>query len=311
MTQRLTIVAYHYVRDLARSRYPAIKARDLSEFRRQLDHVAANYTVVTAEMVMGAILGETVLPSNACWLTFDDGYLDHYASVFPLLNERGWQGSFFAPALTVADRVLLDVNKIHLVLAAAPSAASIVREIRSVLDDRGRSMGLAPFEEYWKEYGKASRYDGEEVTFVKRFLQRGLIGETRAGLCDLLLDHFVGVDQGVLAAELYATEDQLRTMMRAGMYVGSHGYSHQWLDSLQEQDQAKEIDRSVQFLAHIGAPTDRWVMCYPYGSYNEATVALLADRGCVAGITVVPKICEIGRDMPLALPRLDTNDLPI
>jgi hypothetical protein len=30
----LTIVMYHYVRDLARTRYPGIKGRDLSSFHR-------------------------------------------------------------------------------------------------------------------------------------------------------------------------------------------------------------------------------------------------------------------------------------
>ena len=36
---------YHYVRDLARSRYPAIKGRTLEAFDAQLDHIAERYTV--------------------------------------------------------------------------------------------------------------------------------------------------------------------------------------------------------------------------------------------------------------------------
>ena len=80
----LTIVMYHYVRDLARTRYPAIKGRDLSSFRRQLDYIARHHSVVRAEEVVAAISKREPLPDNAAWLTFDDGYIDHYSVVFPL-----------------------------------------------------------------------------------------------------------------------------------------------------------------------------------------------------------------------------------
>src|SRR5271154_5953480 len=129
----LTIVMYHYVRDLVRSRYPKIKGRTVEEIRRQLDHVSACYTVVTAQQVTAAARGEDEIPENAAWLTFDDGYLDHYTNVFPLLFERGWQGSFFPPSQTVRDGKLLDVNKIHFILTADAQPDEIVREIKDTL----------------------------------------------------------------------------------------------------------------------------------------------------------------------------------
>jgi hypothetical protein len=82
----LTIVMYHYVRDLARTRYPAIRGRDLPSFRRQLDYIARHHSVVTAEQVIAAMRGGQKLPDNSAWLTFDDGYCDHYSVVFPLLH---------------------------------------------------------------------------------------------------------------------------------------------------------------------------------------------------------------------------------
>jgi peptidoglycan/xylan/chitin deacetylase (PgdA/CDA1 family) len=139
----LTIVMYHYVRDLVRSRYPGIKGRTLDEFKRQLDHIAGRYTVVTAQQVVAAIRGEEPIPENAAWLTFDDGYLDHYTNVFPLLFERGWQGSFFPPSQTVLDGKLLDVNKIHFILAAQPQSDAIIREIKASLDMRSEDQACS------------------------------------------------------------------------------------------------------------------------------------------------------------------------
>ena len=47
----LQIVMYHYVRDLAKTRYPGIKGRRLSEFRAQLDYIEKHFTVVSVEQI--------------------------------------------------------------------------------------------------------------------------------------------------------------------------------------------------------------------------------------------------------------------
>ena len=61
----------------------------------------------------------------------------------------------------------------------------------------------------------------------------------------------------------------------------------------------------------VGAPTNNWVMCYPYGAYNDTLLRLLRDRGCAIGLTIRVAVANPGTDDPLALPRLDTNDLPV
>lgn len=303
----LTIVMYHYVRDLERSRFPAIKGRTLADFRRQLDHIAKAYRVVRVDEVVAALKGETTLPDNAAWLTFDDGYLDHYTNVFPLLFERGWQGSFFPPVKTIRDRDLLDVNKIHFIMAAQPDTARIVNEIRDFLDQYPENGN---FDTYWSELAHPSRFDPANVIFIKRMLQHRLPETTRNQLTQSLFSHFVSEDAKAFASELYMTEDQLRTMIGCGMYVGSHGTGHYWLDRLPVERQAVEIDTSLGFLAELGAPTADWVMCYPYGAHNGDTRSLLGMRGCAAALTTQVAVAHIGDHSPLALPRLDTNDLP-
>ena len=59
------------------------------------------------------------MPEKALVLTFDDGYLDHYSFVLPILKAHQMQGSFFMPGKTFAEDTLLDVNKIHFILASA------------------------------------------------------------------------------------------------------------------------------------------------------------------------------------------------
>ena len=113
-------------------------------------------------------------------MTFDDGYLDHYTNVFPLLFERGWQGSFFPPSQTVLDGKLLDVNKIHFILAADRVLRTLFVRSRSALDAHSADPDVRPFEAYWNELAKPNRYDPAEVVFIKRALQFGLPESVRA-----------------------------------------------------------------------------------------------------------------------------------
>ena len=119
MSRKVTIVMYHYVRDLEHSRFPAIKGLSVERFCRQLDYIQAHYTPIAAEDLIGALSpAKKELPTNPILLTFDDGYSDHFANVFPLLDARGIQGCFFPPAQSVLEHKVLDVNKIQFILAA-------------------------------------------------------------------------------------------------------------------------------------------------------------------------------------------------
>lgn len=307
----LTIVMYHYVRDAAASRYPAIKARSLETFRSQLDHIAGSYEVVTTAQVAAATRGEDSLPRNACWLTFDDGYLDHYENVFPLLEARGWEGAFFAPARPILEGRVLDVNKIHFILAAEPDAAKIVDELRRQVETaREGGADLRTWDDYVAEYMTQCHLDTPEVLFIKLMLQKGLPEAVRNRVCDELFARFVSADEVAFAGELYLSVDQARTMIQSGMVFGSHGYAHEWLASLDAEAQARDIDRSLEFLRLLGVPAADWSICYPYGSYDQTTVDLVRTRGCALGLTTREGIADLGRDRALELPRVDTIFLP-
>ena len=308
----VTIVMYHYVRDLERSRFPAIKGLRTEDFRAQLAYVAKHHRVIRMEQLIDAVLAGDAgsLPPNALLLTFDDGYMDHFVNVMPLLDELGLQGSFFPPARAVLEGRVLDVNKIHFTLAAVEDPRLLVRAVFEELDRHRDRLGLLPNEDYYARLSRDSRYDPPDVAFVKRILQRELPEDLRADITDRLFRRHVTADEAAFAAELYMGLDQLRHLVRAGMHVGSHGYDHYWMNTLTAAQQARELDESLRFLAALGVRTDRWVMCYPYGGYDESLLALERERGCVVGLTTEVAVAELGRHRPLTLPRLDTNDLP-
>lgn len=68
---KLTVVMYHYVRDLQNSRYPQIKGCDVLLFKEQIKFLQKYYNFVTVEQVINAYWGGMVTnchPMLCCFL---------------------------------------------------------------------------------------------------------------------------------------------------------------------------------------------------------------------------------------------------
>lgn len=310
MSSELTIVMYHYVRELERTRYPGIKGLRTSAFRRQLAHLQRAFHPVSVAQVVHSIRTGEPLPDRAVLLTFDDGYIEHYATVFPILFDAGVPGAFFPPVAPVRRGVLLDVNRVHFILAVADPMA-LGREVDEAVRVHQAEYALPAPGVFREKWAVANRFDSAEVIYVKRMLQVALPEGLRHRVAQQLFARHVAIDEQAFAGELYATEEQFRVMQASGMYVGSHGDSHYWLDACPPDVQQREIDASLEFLRAIGSPVDDyWVMCYPYGGWNDGLLARLRAGGCAMGLTTRVATARIGADDPLLLPRYDTNDLP-
>lgn len=306
---KLYISMYHYTRDLVHSRYPKIKGLDSSLFRQQIEYMRNNFNVVTMEQVIDAVEGKSEMPENALLLTFDDGYIDNYTFALPILEEYGVQGSFFIPGKTFATHHLLDVNKIHYILASA-DIYKLVEDVKREMDYyRGTENDYASTDELFNEYAVANRFDEKETIFVKRMLQTVLPEKIRNIISSNLFEKYVGVTEEKLAYELYMTEEQIRTMKRHGMFIGIHGYDHYWLGNLSSEQMEKDISMALDTMDEF-IDRQHWVMNYPYGSYNKDVLEYIQAQGACVGLTTDVRIAEIGTDSALELPRLDCNDFP-
>ena len=146
--------------------------------------------------------------------------------------------------------------------------------------------------------------------YVKSLLQHAIPEAIRNEITSILFLKYVGLSQAEFADELYMSEDNVKELVRSGMYVGSHGYRHLWLNKEGKVSQKAEIERSLMFLTSVGARTVDWIMCYPYGAYNQDTIDLLEESKCAIGITTEVAKANLMAHHPLKLPRFDTNDFP-
>ena len=306
--QSLTIIMYHYVRPIINSEHPRIKGLELNSFYSQLDYIEENYVIINTEDVIKAVLDNRKLPPNACWLTFDDGYKDHIKYVMPELINRKISGAFFLPRSSIADSEVLNINSIHYILSSNNNIDELINDLNFLCKECGITNDQ--IYTYYKVHGVASRFDNAKTIYVKRMLQHILSEEIRNKIISVLFEKYVGISKQNFSKELYMDMDDISQLIKNDMYVGSHGSAHHRLDLLSESKQTKDIASSLEFLESVGAPTSRWIMCYPHGAYNDVTLSLLKKFGASIGLTTEVRKALLGSDNPLTLPRLNTNDFP-
>lgn len=313
----LTIVMYHYIRSREQSRFPGLRVRDSKEFSRQLNYIQEHYVPVAAEDIVLALEGVKNLPKRACFLTFDDGYLDHYLTVFPELIKRGLSGAFYPPVQAVQRKKVLEVNKIQLLLAkhGYGDVTDLLTKLKILYkqyqeEDEHKTL-QEKYEVLRERLSIAGRYDSADIMFIKAMLQYALPPEWRTRLIDELFSKEFQINEEIIASEMYMSTDMLRVMAKAGMHIGSHGSSHVWLDKLSGKEQTAEIDQSLVMLSEIyGSSNFMWSICYPFGGSTQETQRICKEKGCAFGLTTVPRIATVTPEQQFQLSRIDTNDLP-
>lgn len=301
---------YHYVRDLKNSRFPGIKGLDLDLFIEQICYLKKHYHIITMEEVIYSIENQVKIPKKSVLLTFDDAYSDHYINVFPILDKYKLRGSFYTPSKAITEHTVLDVNKIHFILASAQDISDIISDLKHLLKYYKKDYELEDFDYYYKKLTCIDNYDSKEVVFIKRLLQVELKEKLRIKITDILFEKYVGLSESSFSRELYMNEEQLKHMLRSGQHIGNHGYNHYWWNSLTKEEMSKELDLSIAFLNKIGVDMNNWTACYPYGSYDDQSIEMLEKRGCKLAVTTEVDIATTSKRTRFLMPRLDTNDIP-
>lgn len=296
-------VMYHYVRDGAATRFPAIRALPPDYFRQQLDWLQRTHRLISIAEFEQAMLGRGTLPAGAAILTFDDGFVDHYETVLPELQRRGLDGVFFlSHGACAAPQRVLGVHKTHFLIAAL-GAEAFGREVWRETRVAGAGAGAAVF-------GRDS-WDAADERAVKNLLNVELSYADADRVLDALFAQHLG-DESEFARGLYLDETMVRAMSQAGMTFGYHTRSHRMLSRLSAADQSRELADGVGWIRELTGQ-ERVPFCYPWGglrTYTDETRGLLAQHGYALAFNTVRRLIEPGRDGRYELPRIDTRDLP-
>lgn len=306
------VVMYHYVRDTERTPYPALNALRVSDFGAQLAWLAERWSPITYPVFEASGTGAG-LPRGAALLTFDDGFVDHYTTVFPMLRQRGWAGVFFVAGAALDDPPrLLNVHKTHFLLAAL-GAERFAAEVQDAVAACGAGVSGSPASQgnnlTWQS--GVYRYDQSPDLAAKHLLNYELPFKDADDVLSRLFDRHIG-DEVAFARELYLSHDMIQEMAAAGTTFGFHTQSHRVLSRLDREAQRRELLHGVARLRDLTGQASV-PFCYPYGhphTYNADTLAVLREAGYGMAFNTVRRLARPATDPPFEIPRFDTRDLP-
>jgi peptidoglycan/xylan/chitin deacetylase (PgdA/CDA1 family) len=279
------VVSYHYVRDASVTGFPHLRALHPAGFEQQIATLERTRTIVDYGGFLAAIDGERSLNSPAALLTFDDGLIDHYTTVFPQLAARGYRGVFFiSPASNCSAPGVLNVQKVQLLLARFGD--------RLWTEVEGALAVVCPGLTTQAPHESLYRYDNATVRRVKQLLNY-----------DLPLE---------IADAVYLTPAMIREMAHAGMTFGYHTRDHRVLSRLPLDEQRAQLEGGVQWIQTLTGQTSV-PFCYPHGhahAYTQDTVRLVRECGYSMAFTAVRGTSLPSTDLRFEVPRLDTRDVP-
>jgi len=303
---RLWAVAYHYVRDLPRTRFPGIKGKLTGDFEAQVDWLSERCEMATLQSAMDFLAGRYQPERDLCLLTFDDGLKDHHANVLPLLAGRNIQGLFFLTTVCLEEHRVLPIHKNHFLMAGM-----VFDEYRDAFLRRLAAMSDQTPDPQDAERAKAAYpWDTQDVAEFKFFLNYRVPEKLRVRVLDALFATFLG-DEQAFAQDLYMSWDEAKEMQARGMVLGGHTHQHVALSKLTDTEQAADLAACADALRRRLSPQPLWPFTYPYGhgySFNAVTVDNLRGQNFMCSFTTEPGSNPPGADL-FTLHRIDTNDV--
>jgi peptidoglycan/xylan/chitin deacetylase (PgdA/CDA1 family) len=306
------IITYHFIKNPKNKILENVPGLNLSSFVDQIKYLKKNYSIISMEELIYNFSIKKKLNKSCVVLTFDDGYLDHFKNVFPILSKYKIKGAFYAPTYTLRQKGLLDINKIHLILSKFENKNQLKKEIEDFLIKKNiHNKVEKELQKTLKEKSKkdARKYDDKATISCKILLQYLIPEKEKKKIVNLLFKKYVSNTEEKFVKKLYLNSNQAKEMIKEGMHFGSHGVGHYWWEYLTKKGQEKEIIESKKYLNNLGMSQNNFTACYPYGSYNKSTLKILKKNDCKIGLITKQDVIRNFNINPLLLPRVDTNEI--
>ena len=239
-----------------------------------------------------------MLNENDILLTFDDGTIDHYMNVYPILKKYKLSGTFFLCSDCFNNIGLLP-NKIHKLLAERDFEKLFSQfyyiYVQEVIK---KNIILKP--------EKETVFDkNQKVRFFKQSLQYRLPITVSDNILKKLYDIN---DLKFDCSDYYIKIENAKEMLNDGMCFGAHTKSHKHLEYLDYENQKYEITENIKYLKENQLINDVLAFSYPYGSYNDDTINILENENVDIAFLADNRITRIEK---YKFPRIDCRYLNI
>ena len=299
----LKIVMYHYVTNRIDKIKKNFKYLSIKKFENQIKYLKNNFEILDPIDFHSIINDKNIKLKKSILLTFDDGYIDHYKNVLPILEKNKLKAIFYPVISSITKNVILDVNKIHLILSFYKNHKLL---LKLILGDLEKNFNIN-ISKILSRIDTSSKYDSAETIIIKRLLQRDLNENIRSNILNRFIKK-LRINENSFSKKLYLNIRMIKEMKKLGHEIGCHTYSHRWLGHINEKNQLDEINKNLNYLKKNKLLNQEWSFCYPYGNYNRSTIKILQKLKCNFAVTTIHG--DFNKKFnKLELPRIDTNEI--
>ena len=185
---------------------------------------------------------EGKLPPRSVAITIDDGYVDSYKIIFPLLQKYQLQATFFISTAGLEAEYLWD----ELV------AYNIMNTPIKTLEFNNVSYELTT--------------QKERITCLMACLDK--IKYHSVAERNALIEHLLQQTKQLNLADRFLTKEQISLLHKSGMGIGAHTHNHPILNNESDDFARKEIEQSKDVLEKIIKEPIHY-FAYPNGKYTQ------------------------------------------
>lgn len=297
-------LCYHIVSDERVPHvWPLFSYKSLQQFTRDMEYVAARYGTDEWLDIRMSLSRDMPGKKRGMFTSFDDGLVECYTKVRPILNSCGARGVFFVITDCLDNRSMMYRHKLALCIDRVHA-----------LDTEARSAILTALND---EFGVTVE---SESAFARYAFH---IRADRISLVDELCD-LVGVDVGAVLSDRkpYLSRQQVRKLSEEGHVIGAHSLNHVEFKRLEPDEIERQIVESCRVVADLTGRTsvpfaapftirgvDRDLLCSISRAHTE--VGLICGTGGVereppgiinrVNVDLPPTTDQSGTNLPLLL----------
>ena len=246
---RVAIFMAHGVHESRFDNTPGLPSSSISvnALERCLRTISKSFRFVTMDEALAICEGAKEQPRPCAVLTFDDSLKCLVELAAPLLMKLGIPATFYVSTEAIDSARPYWWLRLDYALAGSPSAGALKRELRE-----GAPECCEP-----------------KVTEIETQTGRSLLAP--------------GVDWPFAVPMSW---DDVRTLQRSGMTVGSHTVTHPNLAAVRNEMVLDELTRSRERIEQETSAECRH-FCYPYGAHSEKVCNAARRAGYRTAVTIV------------------------
>lgn len=274
------ILQYHRVNN---DRDPFLGGLDVETFRSQMQHMVANFPMVTLDQFAAGDL-----PGHHKYyaaVTFDDGYRDNFICAFPILKQLGIPATIFLVTGYIDAEQLPWYDQVRL-------AFKLTTRTRFLISERGGPGGCL------NTLSNRLRFMEQTLAWLRRLAE----SERRRAMGEVFRALGVAHDLN-LPNQMLRWED-VRQMSKNNVSFGAHTVTHPVLSRIPASELKQEIEISKQTIENrLQLPVSHFA--YPFGQTNdfdEQAKCAVRSAGFKTAVTTVWGLND-PEDDPLELKR--------